>query len=84
MCRWGTYAVASVLVPSDLSSSGKFKKKHAKIDRCIVGIVDALNREALRSDLGLLTVTSCCGHGETGVIELADGTTLTIQRKRKC
>jgi len=30
-----------------------------KIDRCIAPIVNALN------DAGIITVESCCGHGET-------------------
>lgn len=42
------------------------------IDSCIAPIVDALNRG------GIATIGSCCGHGKSGSILLADGRELLI------
>lgn len=43
------------------------------VDRCIAGLVSALNEH------GIATVASCCGHGKRpGNIALADGRELVI------
>jgi hypothetical protein len=48
-----------------------------RIDRCIAGIVAALNAG------GVCTVASCCGHGRgPGSIVLDDGRELLIARTR--
>ena len=42
------------------------------IDKCIAPIVRALN------DAGIETVESCCGHGESGSIDLKDGRRIVV------
>jgi hypothetical protein len=63
----------SVLIPADLSCTGKARWKSAKIDACIAPIVKALQRG------GIDMRGSCCGHGKAiGEIHLQDGRVLII------
>lgn len=49
------------------------EKKVVTVDKCLVGIIKALNGN------GLSTVESCCGHGKTsGSIWLEDGREIEI------
>ena len=49
------------------------KKVMIQVDRCICGIVRALNGN------GIYTTKSCCGHGKTnGTIKLEDGRRIEI------
>jgi len=61
MCEWGDTVVIDIDgLPID-------------VDRCISGIVIALNAA------GLKTIASCCGHGkQPGVIALRDGREIRI------
>lgn len=64
MCEWNNTVIIEIDgVPRD-------------IDRCIAGVVRALNATGLR------TVASCCGHGkQPGSIVLADGREIRIFAK---
>ena len=56
----------------------EINKIPCKIDACIYSIVKALN------DAGITTTESCCGHGkQSGIIFLADGRELTINRNKR-
>jgi tRNA(Phe) wybutosine-synthesizing methylase Tyw3 len=73
MCQWGDSLILEVTVPAHLSYTGEARRKKIGIDRCIAPIVKALN------DAGIVTVSSCCGHGKRpGDIALADGRELII------
>jgi hypothetical protein len=73
MCEWGKTTSVMVMVPADLSFTGKSRYEHVKIDACIADLIAALQRS------GLYTRSCCCGHGKyDGHIELCDGRTLTI------
>ena len=49
------------------------KSRNQGIDECIKPIVDALNKN------GVKTIASCCGHGfRNGIISLKDGRQLSI------
>jgi hypothetical protein len=64
-----------VLIPADLSHTGKERFKVCKIDYCIADIVKALQWN------GICMRGSCCGHGKTdGEIQLQDGRTLVIKK----
>jgi hypothetical protein len=72
MCQGITKEVW-VKIPADLSCQGREHMKLAKIDDCIAGIVDALQRG------GIDMRGSCCGHGKAvGEIHLQDGRVLII------
>jgi len=74
MCK-GEYEIVSVLIPADLSSTGKSHWKKMKIDKCIAPIVKALQM------CGINMRGSCCGHGERdGDIHLQDGRILIIKK----
>ena len=42
------------------------------IDKCIAPVIKALN------DAGIETLESCCGHGQSGSIDLKDGRRIVI------
>jgi len=75
MCKWGDIVAMGLTIPAHLSHTGKAYKKLVGIDRCMVSIVRCLN------DNDLITVASCCGHGNApGNISLADGREIIIAR----
>lgn len=75
MCNWGETVDLSVTVPAHLSHTGSQRVAVKPIDRCIAPIVAALNGG------GVLTASSCCGHGRgDGSIILADGRELLIRQ----
>lgn len=68
----------TVLVPADLSASGKAKWKRAQIDQAVADIVWALQRS------GIAMRGSCSGHGKRpGEILLADGRVLRVTFPKK-
>ena len=74
MCVWGKTKKVKVLIPSDLSYTGKQRYAFKAIDFCIADIVKMLNR------CGVVTIASCCGHGKrNGEILLQDGRKLIIK-----
>lgn len=75
MCEWGDTVMVNVVMPVDLSYTGEQRKCPKLIDRCIAPIVAAL------VEAGILTRSSCCGHGKAdGEIQLEDGRTLMIKK----
>lgn len=73
MCEHGDTVSLMVPIPAGLAFDGVARWGAKPIDRCIVGIVAALN------DVGVLTASSCCGHGRMpGSIVLQDGRTLMV------
>lgn len=72
MCEWGTSKKVKVKIPADLSFNGRSRWKKMKIDACIAGLVEALQKG------GVDMRGSCCGHGGVGDIELQDGRLLLI------
>lgn len=67
----------AVIVPADISYTGKDRPDIVKIDACIAPIVRALNEAGIRTD------DSCCGHGEVeGYISLHDGRVIRIEPVR--
>lgn len=73
MCIHGDSRSITVVVPADLSCTGEPRWKIAKIDRCISGIVGALQ------EFNINMRGSCCGHGNCeGAISLQDGRVLLI------
>jgi len=76
MCKHGEIVLLKVLVPKELSYTGKARWEIKGIDTCIAPIVKALN------DAGIYTSNSCCGHGkEDRSILLQDGRELIIRRR---
>jgi hypothetical protein len=76
MCEWGTDVLVCVPIPADLSYTGEARWDVKGIDRCIAPIVAALNAG------GVLTASSCCGHGKAcGEILLHDGRRLVIHHE---
>ena len=74
MCDWNDTVNVMVTVPAALSATGEDRRTVKSIDRCIAPIVRALNEG------GVLTTSSCCGHGKgPGSILLADGRELAIR-----
>lgn len=74
MCIHGTYVDLLVPIRGDLSHSGEFEWKVKPVDACIAPFVDALNQA------GILTLSSCCGHGESvGEIPLMDGRSVVVR-----
>ena len=64
----------TVWVPAELSHTGEGREEQKPIDPCIAPIVKALNEG------GVITVSSCCGHGvEDGTIALLDGRELIVR-----
>jgi hypothetical protein len=59
-------------IPASHSHSGKAFKKLCAIDKCVVPLIQALQKS------GFITTGCCCGHGATGSILLDDGTELII------
>lgn len=76
MCKWGTYEEVECVIAAHLSYTGKERKKLVKIDKCIAPIVRAL------SEAGIKMVYSCCGHGKSGRIDLADGRFLIVRNNK--
>ncbi len=65
-------------VAADLSHTGKEYMKKQPVDACIAEMVSALNKG------GIITRTSCYGHGEViGSISLMDGRELIIRTKQR-
>lgn len=76
MCKYGDTVNVVVIVPADLSSTGKEAWRTKAIDRCIAPIVHALQNANI--DMR----SSCCGHGKgDGEIILQDGRTLVIKQE---
>lgn len=74
MCTHGDTVPVNVLIPADLSCTGKMKWKEVQIDRCIAVLVGILSWGYI------LMRGSCCGHGKAdGYIELQDGRRLVIK-----
>lgn len=74
MCHHDDTIDLLVNIPAHLSHTGEARWDTKGVDRCIAPIVQALN------DAGVLTASSCCGHGETdGQIILQDGRILIIR-----
>ncbi len=83
MCQYNKdYILVKVLIPADLSHTGRERWDKKPIDKCIANIVVALQKA------GINMRSSCCGHGRgDGEILLQDGRVLTIhtpKRKGKC
>jgi hypothetical protein len=64
-----------VPIPADLSHTGEARWAVKPIDAPIADIVRALNEG------GVLTRSSCCGHGERGEIVLQDGRRLAVMEE---
>ena len=76
MCKHGDTRLLKLRIPADLIHNGAPYIKEVSIDRCILSIIDGLNRA------GIYTRGSCCGHGKKdGIISLEDGRNLIIQNK---
>ena len=57
-----------VLIPADLSSTGRAQWKTKPVDKCLAPLVDAMNAA------GVLTRACCCGHAQAaGNIMLHSG-----------
>jgi hypothetical protein len=73
MCVWGSSDLLLVPIPAALSHTGHLRWDIKAVDRCLAPLVEALN------SAGILTASSCCGHGLTdGSILLHDGRELRI------
>ena len=73
MCKKNDTIYVKVKIASDLSHTGKEYWKNIKIDRCISGLVSALQEG------GINMRSSCCGHGKgPGEIALQDGRLLIV------
>ncbi len=74
-CRRSPVLV-SVVIPADLSYTGKVRRKTVPIDACIANVVRRLNSDVDEPT----TRSSCCGHelGNPEVV-LADHTTIIIK-----
>ncbi len=65
MCKFGDHVVIEVLIPADLSYTGKKRFARKPIDRCLVNVVKLLK------SFGIETRSCCCGHGrERGTIQV--------------
>lgn len=77
MCEWNDTVPLYVPIPADLSYTGEFRWDWKQVDRCLVPLVDALNKA------GIYTASCCCGHGKgDGIIALHDGRELIIRTSR--
>ena len=73
MCEWGSEVMLRVPIAAEDSHTGTLRWAEKGVDACIAPIVKALN------DAGILTASSCCGHGKAeGSILLHDGRRITI------
>ena len=73
MCKWGTTTPVQVVIPADLSHTGRQRVAIKNIDACLALIIQALQRQ------GIHTRACCCGHGQRPAqITLANGKTLTL------
>jgi hypothetical protein len=73
MCAHGETVPVRVKIDAGLSHSGRTEWKVKPIDRCIAGLVAALQGG------GIDMLGSCCGHGRNpGEIALADGRILSL------
>lgn len=69
MCTHGDEVKLLVVMPAELSYTGRARYKVVGVDRCIAPQVGRLNAS------GRLTANACCGHGlGPGSIFLHDGT----------
>lgn len=59
MCKWGDTLPLEVTIPADISFTSKERKGIKKIDRCLVPLIEMLNK------YGIKTTSGCCGHGKT-------------------
>jgi len=67
-----------VTILAHLSHDGQERKAIKGVDACIAEIVHALNAG------GVITTSSCCGHGKTdGSILLADGRELRLAARQE-
>jgi len=73
MCKYNNCALVKVWIPPELSHTGKGRWDIKPIDACIARIIEALNKDGIR------TISSCCGHGnDLGRIDLEDGRALVV------
>jgi len=73
MCQWGDTVPVCVVIPADLSCTGKARWREKQIDSCIADLVRALQRAEINMR------GSCCGHGKTwGSVGLWDGRVLVV------
>lgn len=76
MCRHGDDVLVRVPIPANLSHTGASRWDMKGIDLCIAPIIAALNAH------GILTASSCCGHGKgLGTIVLQDGRELVVMER---
>jgi hypothetical protein len=69
MCKWGTDKIVKLCKPKEVSG-----RTEIAVDACLADLIQALN------NVGIETVTCCCGHGKSdGEIILADGRRLIIK-----
>ncbi len=67
----------SVILPADLSHTGKSRRKIVGVDACLAEIVRRLNSPVFGEDP--ITEGCCCGHGNAhGEILLVDGRRLEV------
>jgi len=75
MCEHGDTVERMVPIGPLDAHDGKPRWDYKPVDRCLAPIIDALN------GCGVLTRSSCCGHGEGhGSIVLHDGRELAIKK----
>lgn len=78
MCEHGDTVTMRVPIPPWLSHTGHFEWADKPVDRCLVPIVQALNRGRV------YTANSCCGHGKgPGAIVLHSRRELVIEDGRR-
>ena len=58
MCKWGKHKKVKVIIPADISHSGKEREAIVKVDKCLAPLIKMLNR------YGIKTTSCCCGHGK--------------------
>ncbi len=76
MCKWGTEEMCYVYIDAEHSHTHEARWAFKKIDSCIAPIVRALNAA------GILTTSSCCGHGKgDGHVALTNGKVLIVRDK---
>ena len=76
MCK-NQYEKVKLRIPADLAYHGESFWRYKKVDKCIVGIVKALQAA------GIDMRASCCGHGNgDGKIILQDGRELIIKGEK--
>lgn len=77
MCKWGENQTVELIQPACIAAEGSDTRKAVLVDRCIAGIVQALNSAGIR------TLGSCCGHGKSsGEILLEDGRRIIVEESQ--